>query len=851
MRGNEDMSKVHAKDYLTEFSNNKPEWLKVLIKEAIETNGNISENRKVEIFENLLNNTQLQVQSAPTTKTQQNSEKLILKTLTHASGVNALCENQTIKFSPDVTVLYGLNGSGKSSYFRILNNASGGTQQKRILPNIYSDDADRKPINVSIDYKIGNTDQTHSCNGSITTCADFHGVKVFDSSYLSGLLQPKSPDEAFVYPLGLHLFGYIVNIMDSFTSKLSSFANQEHQQLPTIKTDFFCETLKDRFTNRQDFSNTERTAVRDKFSFSDIDDDTLSKKKNELNQLQQTNYQDTISLLAKNNTAFAEFATKINNATNSLKTYGEKLKKALEDYANAKLKNDEARKQSEIITRLSKSDSVEWKTFIKAGQAYSAKLEKSEPAKCPYCHQELKSPEAIDIIKAYADFLNDTSESELNDAKQNLERIKKEIDRIDVAIVISDEIKEVLGDSKELQDKITKVSQYKAVLSSVEIAESIPMIDFDFAKELKILDDKKKENKTTITNLATSKKEKDSKILDLQKIISELREKKSISEQKEEIEKYFSVYDNKNRIDAKKAETRTTELTKISNQAQNSLLTEALKTRFENELKFLGKNHLKVELDGKSGSKGSFTTQLKLKSNSQIKDILSEGEQKAVGLAMFFAEIQDGNYPIILDDPTTSLDHKIVDKLAQRILSFGNQIIIFKHYQFFLNSLNSTGKGHFCDKYGNTTCGKITKHIFVYEVDESISNKGIINHYLGRDSKSCISNIENQINSITVNDLKDVPKNIRKCVEYLIDEKILKDQLLRKYCAGQNIAWDKLKFVNPYSANIVDKLHEIHGRVSGGEIHVDMESQENPPTPEELNDFLTTLKEIQTDSYHC
>lgn len=100
-------NKNHAKDYLSEFSNKKPVWLKALIKDAIETNGSIEELRINEIFENLLNGSSpLQKRTYNLSSAQQSSQKLLFESLTHVSGVNALCENQTIKFSPDVTVLY-------------------------------------------------------------------------------------------------------------------------------------------------------------------------------------------------------------------------------------------------------------------------------------------------------------------------------------------------------------------------------------------------------------------------------------------------------------------------------------------------------------------------------------------------------------------------------------------------------------------------------------------------------------------------------------------------------------------------------------------------------------------------
>ena len=229
-------NKNHAKDYLSEFASNKPEWLKALIKDAIETNGSIEELRINEIFDNLLNATPLQEQSRNPSSAQRSSQKLLFESLTHVSGVNALCENQTIKFSSDVTVLYGLNGSGKSSYFRILNEVCGGNQKKEILPNIYALEADRKAISVEINYLQDGNHKTLNWNNSDRALTDFNGVKVFDSSYLNGLLLSRTPDEAIVYPLGLHLFSYIAQIMDSFSEKLNQLATKERENLPIINT---------------------------------------------------------------------------------------------------------------------------------------------------------------------------------------------------------------------------------------------------------------------------------------------------------------------------------------------------------------------------------------------------------------------------------------------------------------------------------------------------------------------------------------------------------------------------------------------------------------------------------------
>lgn len=842
-------NKSHAKDYLFEFANNKPEWLKVLIKDAIETNGSIEELRINEIFDNLLNGTPIQEQGNNLPSSQQSSQKLLFESLTHVSGVNALCENQTIKFSPDVTVLYGLNGSGKSSYFRILNEICGGNQKKEILPNIYVLEADRKAISVEINYLQDGNHKTLKWYNSDRALTDFNGVKVFDSSYLNGLLLSRTPDEAVVYPLGLHLFSYIAQIMDSFSEKLNQLATKERENLPIINTENLSNDFKISFSQKQDIDDSKKAEIKGMYSFSNEDANTLSEKQSALTRLQHTNYEDRIKLLTQNNRIYFEFIEKISNVVNTLRECSKNLKSAFYTFKSAKEKNDKALLQSQILKSLPQSNTEEWKNFIKAGKEYSSKLRDEESKKCPYCHQDIVSEDALKIIEAYATFLNDTSAGELDAATENLTKVRNTIYGYDVNIQVTDSIKSIVNDFKALETKLTALNDYKQSLLSAKSADDIKIFNVDFSVEKKTIQDTISKNNEELKSLNASRTKKEEAIATLQKEIVALKEKESISKQKNAIENYFNIQDKIKAIENKRNSFNTKGLTIKSNQAQNELLTSALERRLREELDKLGRRDLKVQLKVSNGSKGKCSTELVLTGNNPIKNVLSEGEQKAVGLAVFFAEIQDENFPIILDDPTTSLDHRIATKLANRLLSLNNQIVVFTHYQLFMNSLSSTSKGHFCDKYGESTCGKRNKHIFVYEIDENLSKKGIVNRYSQRNSKTIITKIEKEIFTIDSSDLKDVPKNMRKCVEYLIDEVILKEQLLRKYCGGENIKWDKLKEIVPTSSNIVDKLHEIHGRVSGGEIHVDMESEENPPTIQELQEFFEDLKAIQAGTY--
>ena len=148
------MAYTHSKDYLIELANNSQTqgWLKDLIIKIINSNGNISDSELAASV------TQLKLNSAseltiPSINVNNTHSDIRFVSLIHHTGVCALADEQRIDFSNDITLLYGKNGSGKSSYFRILNELIGGNHQTEIRSNIYSDV--HKPINIELIYSEG------------------------------------------------------------------------------------------------------------------------------------------------------------------------------------------------------------------------------------------------------------------------------------------------------------------------------------------------------------------------------------------------------------------------------------------------------------------------------------------------------------------------------------------------------------------------------------------------------------------------------------------------------------------------------------------------------------------------
>lgn len=259
--------KTHAKDYLNEFKTSQPIWLKSLVDESINTNGNISEEKINSIYQ-LLKDKVAENESTNTTHTTNNTDKLTLKKLTHNSGINALKNEQSISFSENCNVLFGLNGSGKSSYFRILNEIVGGNERKDILPNIYLDTPE--PISVDIDYLLGASSNQLNWSNTSRAISPFNAIRVFDSSYLSGLLNKREIDSTLVEPFGLNLFSYIIETVDGLKTKLSDEIQTTKNEKPRIDSEKFL--LENKGLFEQNYLNsTQENTVQSKFEFADED----------------------------------------------------------------------------------------------------------------------------------------------------------------------------------------------------------------------------------------------------------------------------------------------------------------------------------------------------------------------------------------------------------------------------------------------------------------------------------------------------------------------------------------------------------------------------------------------------
>lgn len=845
--------KTNAKDYLIEFARSQDSWLKALIHDTIESNGTISNERKTEIYSCLKNSKAIEVDFSNISIPSANGEIHISK-LTHKKGVNALAENQTIKFNNDITILFGMNGAGKSGYFRILNELVGGNQKKEILQNIYSNTLNS--IDVEIVFEDSNN-QVHTINwnGQTRSLPFLDRCKVFDSSYLNGLLDVRQSDLTLIQPLGLSLFTYLVDMVDNLKNQLISDADKLRLQKPAIVTTNFSEPFQNAFSNHS-LSDVVKRTIEKHFLFTDENKKLLIELKRDVDNLKQINIVDKVSLLENNKRDLILLKKNIEEKETKLSDFLKHLNPLLIQYQEKVKASLKTKEQFELLKVIPSNNSKEWKDFIIAGEKYSNIIGDSENT-CIYCRQPLRDDSAINIVRSYSLFLKDSSEQELNRVNSEISGKINEIERYSTSIQISENIDKILIDTKvvdtNLKEQILQTEQAYLVIKEQLIAylkakttnNAIAIPNITLLKDQ--LNNLLYDLQVFIDKLTKENSEKKEKIKTLEKQIADLQESESISIQKESIIKWFDLHSKEATLRKKALTINTRQLSTLSATAHEELLTESLKTKFNEELQNIGYSNIDVYLEGAGTKKGVSSTKLTLTKNKDLKAILSEGEQKAVALALFIAEIriQRTSNPIILDDPVNSLDHKIAGRFAERLMKLDNQIILFNHNRLFLDSFETCKINHIC-KTTDTDCNNSKgKHIKIFEVISQGKNvKGVLRNYKGNHAKNHINDAKRLLSSIPFEDEIKVSNLLRLTVECVIDEVIFNYQVPTRFSnKNSRIAWAELKSINNDGV-VIDTLERIHSRVSGGEMHNGTERNENPIEVDEYNNMILDLDKI-------
>jgi energy-coupling factor transporter ATP-binding protein EcfA2 len=726
------------------FADGLPYWSKFLAEKILLGNA-ISDNDIDTSYSYLLEQLKLKNETEkPEISINYNSENsvnyktdLLLTKLENVEGVNALTENHTIEFSPNLTIVYGANGSGKSGYVRLLKKVFYSKAPEEILPNVYLENG-HKPVNAKFTFKSNNTET--SLEYADKHNAEFEQFAVFDGKSVLKLLENKNEFE--FRPAGLSFFADYISAISRVEQKLNADIKTKqtgntandlsalfdgNSEIKTLVQNLKAETKIDdliKYTPFSDEDKTQKEAIQNQY------DELLLASKGKEKEIE--NLESIKSLLAQNKQAIEKLTHYF-----TTETIG-KVKTAITDCVTKEVTAKAEGVENFKTDKIEGIGTTEWKNFIVSAETF-AKTQKVENVvypentdNCLLCQQPL-SDEAQKLISNYWIFIKSVAEQNAKQAQEKLDEIKKKYEGLNFDLFPKDntltdwltekypnELKafeQKLSEQKTLAQNIVSDIQNKTVNERAEIK-------IDGEQHIKI-------EKAIDNSIKLLKEDEQSKQLE------KLLNSKTLLDHKEKFNTHFSKFETfvNNQAWIKKAgkadyakQTTTKKEKALSNKYFNQRYIDA----FKEECQKLNGN-FGIEINYIS-SEGISYRKLKLK-GKKPNDILSEGEQKVIAIADFLAEmhLSEVNKGIIFDDPVTSLDERwkseIAERLAQEALQ--KQVIIFTHDLVFVSSLighckekNTSNDCHWIENVGGNQPGTIwLRNTPSFEKDYKTSGK--------------------------------------------------------------------------------------------------------------------------------
>jgi hypothetical protein len=629
------------------------------------------------------------------------ADRVILSSITHHQGVNALAPEQNVKFGSALTVVYGQNAAGKSGYTRILKRACRSRSFEKILGNVLSGEAPAKP-RATIKFRQGSAELAFEWSHEASPPVALAAVSVFDAQCAPVYLRDKT-DVAF-RPFGLDIFDklsvactQIRAELESERAKLSMTA----VALPAFSAGTAVRKLADGLS-----SLTKPATVQSLANLTDTERTRLKALQDQRRDLQASDPKklardldlraDRIDGLVLYVSGLSDLFSEPN--IGELRDLSTCLRSARDAFAAV---------QSSAIAPdlLEGTGADEWKRMWKAAADFSRRAYPGsdfpviEPgALCLFCQQPI-GDDAAARLRHLAEYVRsnvlqqvDITAAAVDIALKPLRAIA--IDRDDIKLTVS----EIASDDETLANTISAfmraAADMQARLSETDsgaVAEIGLAIFETIALREKAASfraragELRKEAPAMSAEAAAELAELEARELlgrNVQVVLSEIERKQRLAAYSQCIE-----------------DTATHAITRKSTELTKELITDGLRQTFHDELVKLEFTHLAVEIQSAGGTKGALFHRLVFSDapNASVADVLSEGEARTLSLAAFLTELQTApvKSAIIFDDPVSSLDHMWRERIARRLVTEAKdrQVIVFTHDLLFLRYLMNDSDG--------------------------------------------------------------------------------------------------------------------------------------------------------------
>lgn len=627
-------------------------------------------------------------------------ETVTLVALRELENVNQIPNDHALTFSETgITVIYGGNGSGKSGYARVMKRACRARDQSETIhPNANDPTAAKKVPTAKFDVKVAGTIEEITWSREATPPDRLATISVFDRKCARSYITAEK-NVAYL-PYGLDI---VESLANKVLPKLSEMLDAE---IGSIDVDIspFEHLLGETEAGKAIQGLSVKSNAHAISSLGTLTEDdkkriaALEKALKEANPLAKAK---EFRLSAMRLNAYAE---KLANPLVWVSTEAvERLRKLADERKTAEAaetKAADALRAGEEL--LAGTGDQTWKILFEAARRYSTEAaypgEEFPPSTkgkvCPLCQEELE--------ETGTKRLNRFDEYIKNDVAKTADAVRKQVDtaknkieaaqlQITAEAALTDELTALDGSLLQsiVEFQACIDSRKDSMLKCLETSkwDDIPTLIESPRPRIRQL--AAHQLKTYRTLVRAADEEKRNK---LEKELSELSARQNLAKSLRAVLDLLERMKRKASLEKCRPSLKTRRISDKSKEFATVAVTDELKKALDEEFNALGIGHIKTKLKGRI-DRGKILHQLllDLPTTSKIDEILSEGEQRAIALGSFFAELALANHScgIVFDDPVSSLDHWRRRDVARRLVEEAKkrQVVVFTHDTSFLGQL--------------------------------------------------------------------------------------------------------------------------------------------------------------------
>jgi len=629
------------------------------------------------------------------------ADPVTIEKILHVEGANNLAPGTALEFVPaGLTIVAGLNGTGKSGYTRILKQLAVSRGAERVLANAFHPDVAPKAV---VTYAVGGlTGQEHTWeDGAARTETPLQRVRVFDSRAAAVQLSG-STDVAYVPP-ALQVIADYSQTLQGIASIISQDLNQvelQKREWPELSRDDGL-AIFDHLGEAESLDALHATVV--------LTEDEVVELDGIPAQLGALAASDPAALAVQARGR----ATQLTTLAGKAEVIAAKITpEAIEASIGLRDGLDSAQAAAEEAAKLVQADGASesvggdaWKEMWNAAKAY-VEADGSHifpaldaDAVCPLCQQTLDAV-AGERFRDYAAFMSSEAQAALVIARSlriadlaqfgdlPIEDLA-DAGTLELVAVYDEGLGSRLRTLHEravaLRDSLAGVGQVEPDDEDDPLHQGLADVAAALRAHAQAETDKADVLAATGDTAAAATRLKERQ--------DALSLRQDIAAKKVEIGAQHDRVIREQRLRAALRACDTSSASRKSTQLAQDYVAKVC-DRFAVEAQALGLDRVPVELVFDGTSRGVSKIKVALKnapSDISVASVLSEGEQRVAAIAGFFADLAESGdtSTLVFDDPVSSLDDEYRAKVARRLLeeAESRQVLVFSHDFTFIQYL--------------------------------------------------------------------------------------------------------------------------------------------------------------------